>query len=474
MRAASLPRLPSHPVVERIRRFRLLYAVAVNSVAVVILVAVAMASRVHEYRTVGFVEMKPVRASGRPDAATLDTVSECIRRAAGDSPLTALLNECQAASAPSTRRKSEADAESRTWTPAELDRLRERFAFAVVPVEGRDTVRVSVMFSGRGTRLEDAVVRGFLGSISDQVTLASSIPSLHRPVALTDDQLVRMKQDRDHLLQEANSRLQEINLQLVGLGNDLIAAEEREQAWKQLRVASQNSTETPSAPAAPQPTSGESQTRFANPFFQASFSPPAAPDASAGAPVPATPEIGLSGTRERFAAIPLAELSMTFIEIERQWGQALQPLETLLRNQAVTASVSPLRPVSRSEVYQLPAGMRAPREWLLLTLAVALVAGCVLASGIDARWHDPGFVAPGEIEEQLGVPLVGTIRGPAAGATPRRHWAVRILKLNEVVVFSTLLAICVAAIASPEIRQLLIENPLHALVRIVWSVRSIF
>lgn len=432
--------LPAHPVIERIRRFRLLYAIAVHAIAVLILAAILWASRVNEFQTVGFVDIKSTVASANLGDPAVDSVSDCIRRAAGDDSLAKLLNECRDKTATSALT---AESGGRSFPSAELDRLRQRMAFAVVPHADGERVRISVMLAGRGTPLEQRLVESFLGSVSDQVTLASALPAGHQSLVLSENQLRDLRRERDRLLSLANEQLGDVNLRLVGIANVLLDGD--------AGIAS----------ALPEDEAG----RQGNPFMQASF----------GNASPAGGAAALTTLHEKFAAIPLDELSATFAAMEVEWDRALRPLATLVGQQARQMAVQPLRAVSRGEVLQAPHGVAVPREWLLLAVAAALALGCVLASGVDARWHDPGFECAKDMERGLGVPVLGTLRTaePAQGRKPRVHWSLRILKLNELVVFTTLLALCVVAVASPEIRDLLVINPLHAVTRIVWSFRSI-
>ncbi len=447
MRATATSPLPSHPVIERIRRFRLLYAIAVHTIALLILVAVLWASRVREFHTVGFVDIKSTRATGPLDSSAVDSVSDCIRRAAGDESLSRLLGECRAAIAGSPARESQSG--RAMFAASALDQLRQRMAFAVVPHGNGERVRISVMLSGKGTPLENGLVQSFLGAVSDQVTLASALPDSHQAIVLTEGQLRDLRVERDRLLMQANAQLEAVNLRLVGLANSMIEA-------------------GPGLAAAESPASGNdgSLPRQNNPFMQASF--------GAGSTEPAPGSTQLAW-REQFAAIPLDDLSATFSAMESEWDRAMRPLATLVGQQAGQLSIQPLRAVSRGEVLQAPHGVAVPREWLLLTVAAALAFACVLASGVDARWHDPGFVNNKELERNLGVPVLGTLKAaaPADFRSRAGHWSLRILKLNELVVFTTLLALCIVAVASPEIREVLVVNPLHALTRIVWSFRSI-
>ncbi len=438
MKPETTIHLPSHPAVERIRRFRLMYAIGVHAGALLIVAAVFVALQVREIRTIAQLEITPVAAKGVSSDKLSQAITDCIRNAASDETLNGLLGRCLA--------KQENDGAALRYSAADLDRLRQRMAFAVLPVPDSQSFQVSLVLSGTGNQIESALVESFLAQIGDEVAVASSGPRKPKSDLIAESQYQALVSRRNDLLDRANDQLQDANSRIVSLAQDVITI--ADQASQMVTTESTNDRD------------GVAH----NPFMQASF----------------VGENGLAGTsaaatwRERFTDIPLSDLSNTFAEIEKSWNESLRPLGDLVAEQNSYQAPVVMRATRRGETMQIPFGMKPTREWLLLAMAAALAFGCVLASGVDLRCHDPGLGTAEEIEKSLGVPVLGQIRPAAGGTSPiGRHWSVRILKLNELIVFTTLLAILVVSIGSSDIRSTLVENPLHAVAKILWQVRTL-
>ncbi len=442
--------LPQHPAVERIRRFRFLYAIAVNTVAIVTVIAIVMSLRVREYRTLGYVDVTPLKDATVSLDSAAATISRAIRETAQDDSLTRIVAEI-------ARNHSRPPAEGQSpetppaWTAAELDGLRQRMSFAVTPDGVNGSLRLTVALSGKGRVQESELVETFLAAVSDTITIRATTTVQPVVEVLARTQLDSLKQRRAEMLVRANEQLHEVNDRIAGIADQVLTLAE-------------SSAPTGEQLAEKRPT-GAIET---NPFMQASFSPPP----GAGKLNPAAEKI-TAEWRDRFTQIPVSQLSQTFAEIEKGWNETMQPLDEFVNTPPAVEARPTLRTVSRSRTVQFPFGLTSQREWLLLSVAAALAIGCVLASGIDVNSHDPGLGSPEEIEKSLGVPVLGQIRGDSGSLNNvGRHWSMRILKLNELVVFTTLLAVLVMAVTSGEIRETLFQNPLHALARILWTVRA--
>lgn len=443
MPVATEAPLPFHPALEKIRRFRLLYAVAVNAVAIVIAVAVLMSMRVREYRTLGQIDIAPPAGSGLPLESANAILTDTVRESASDESLRQVL----AAALDGKGTKQEGIASS--YSVAQLDLLRQAMAFSIVPLSDGAGIRVTVALSGSGSAAEKRLVQAFLARFADQLARPSrDAGGLVAPEILSEDGFRAMRQRQDASLVQANQQLQAVNTQLVSLAGEVLDL-----------AAAVDQAELENARTTAAVAGGQSV------FRQAGFSG----SGSENGPLHRSESL-----REKFAAIPLTEFSKTLAGIEKDWDAAFLSLEACLHRPVVTGvPASPLRALSRSEMRQVPFGLQPPREWLLLAVACALALGCVLASGVDIRTHDAGLGSAEEIEKTLGVPVIGSLRaGIAQPANARRLWSLRILKLNELVVFTTLLTILVVSLSSQEVRQTLIENPLHAVARILWSIRS--
>jgi|GEM_PF-5490620 len=434
MKPGITTHLPPHPAIERIRRFRLFYAIGVHAGSFLVLAAILVAFQVREIRTVAQLEIMPVAGPEITGDQLCQSISGCIRNAASDQKLKELLTRCL--------KKSSQDVPNPQYSPADLDRLRQRMAFAVLPVRDSRNYQVSLVLAGHGNQIEAELVESFLAQISDEVAM---VGARKRQGMIGSSEYQVLVSRRNDLLERANAQLQDANSQIVSLAQQVIA------------------THDPSNRVATTPNENDREGSGANRFKQISY----AGDKDAGTiPDAAT-------WRERFTRIPLSELSGTFVEIEKSWNDTLRPLGELVEEQDSNQDPVVMRATRRGETLTIPYGMNPSREWSLLAMVAALAVGCVLASGVDPRWHDPGLGSVEEIEKCLGVPVLGQIRPAPGGTSPvGRHWSVRILKLNELIVFTTLLAILVVAVGSSDIRETLVHNPLQAVAKIVWQIRS--
>lgn len=467
MNAASENLLPYHPALERIRRFRLLYAIAVNSVAILLVVAIILSWRVTEYRTLGQLTVSVPADSPIPPAEAAEHLTRCIRETASDESLAKVLSRSLLPSRTSAAEAPENQATE--WTPQQLDQVRQAMAFSVTPARSKAGMQVTIVVAGKGSPRETALVRSFLEQLNQ--TLVDEVSSqATRDVAevLKPERLQDLRDRQDAQLVAVNDHLQSMNTELVSLATDTMELASTVGSMSVGNVAPglQAGQSAPTAGlSGTDPANGQ---KLANPFQPAGFQSQKT-GASDHSHLPTANDL-----RERFGKLPVHELSRSIVKVEQDWNATLAPMEELLARASVSTTSTALRPVARSEMRQVPHGLQIPREWLLLAVASALALGCVLASGVDMRSHDPGLGSTDQVEKVLGVPVIGNLRSPSApGQAFRNTWSVRILKLNELVVFTTLLTLIVVCLSAPEIRQNLIENPLHAVARILWSIRSL-
>jgi hypothetical protein len=97
----------------------------------------------------------------------------------------------------------------------------------------------------------------------------------------------------------------------------------------------------------------------------------------------------------------------------------------------------------------------------------------VICSRFDVWSFDRGFESSKAAAESLAVPVFTW--GNEAEVAPKRPEITassRILKLSEILLFTTLLVVAGMVLIDPEYRQAVLENPLHAFARLLWMWKS--
>ena len=104
--------------------------------------------------------------------------------------------------------------------------------------------------------------------------------------------------------------------------------------------------------------------------------------------------------------------------------------------------------------------------WAMLA---SVVLGGMIASRFDVWSFDRGFENSRAAQESLSVPVFswnGEL--PAAAGNAPTTASARILKLSEIILFTTLLVVAGMMLIDSEYRVAVLENPLHLFARLLW------
>lgn len=106
---------------------------------------------------------------------------------------------------------------------------------------------------------------------------------------------------------------------------------------------------------------------------------------------------------------------------------------------------------------------------LLWATAAALALGSVIASRFDVWSFDRGFENIRAASETLSVPVFSWDgKAEVSQAKSPITISARILKLSEIILFTTLLVVAGMMLIDAEYRLAVCENPLHLFARLLW------
>jgi hypothetical protein len=248
---------------------------------------------------------------------------------------------------------------------------------------------------------------------------------------LLEEKLSKLVEQRDALLREFPESHPEV----------LAVRREQEQVQLEIMEAEQ---------AAPK--------RISNQFVQASFpSQPAVTTNAAGEEL-----------KQLITAVNPGPLATA---LERLQLEQNAMLENARQQQQVISSLLSMEPrlevaLSEGQVSVFGALTAVNLMWAMLA---SMVLGGVIASRFDVWSFDRGFENSRAAQESLAVPVFswnGEL--PAAASKAPATASARILKLSEIILFTTLLVVAGMMLIDPEYRVAVWENPLHLIARLLW------
>ncbi|MBX3416792.1 MAG: hypothetical protein KF851_04250 [Pirellulaceae bacterium] len=173
----------------------------------------------------------------------------------------------------------------------------------------------------------------------------------------------------------------------------------------------------------------------------------------------------LGELHEMLTSLPISELNQN---LERLYATHASPI---LIGEAKTKPEG-LIVKNISNARQEPVGPMSSRGVMFGLVLCALGVGWVVSAGISPRSLDRGILKPEEVGEALGIPVVAEVRPlDQAQESPKKSWPADLcLRFSENIVLLTVVLLSILALTNPEIRQSILQHPLHAITNILWSV----
>lgn len=477
-----------HPSVVGISRRRRLYAALVLGSAILIACLVCLSFSVRDFRTVQSIRFSPKSAEPAILEEARQQALEVVRKATAEDQLRQLVaiwtNHLNQASTGGGLDPNQVD----------YEKLRARLTFALEVDSSAGQVTLQLGYTGRGNREERAFLRLFSERIAEGLRNWGA-PTPEQLVGLREgnsgwEQAERSVQQRWRELQReldqqvervaklrefswdslpearANSsrgddfpidpRLGQLQEQLVALkqqqgqlltqypeSHPEVLAVQREREQVQLQISELEL----SAPK-----------RISNQFVQASFAPQAAVESNAA----------LGEARQLLATLELEKFSGLLDQIHQEEAAMLRAARQ--QQEAVSALLGQeprLEVAVNSE--RVSAFGPLTLQNLLWATAAALALGSVIASRFDVWSFDRGFENIRAASETLSVPVFSWDgKAEVSQAKSPITISARILKLSEIILFTTLLVVAGMMLIDAEYRLAVCENPLHLFARLLW------
>lgn len=477
-----------HPSVVGISRRRRLYASLVMGCAILIVLLICLSFSVREFRSVQSIRLSPKSAAPGVADETRQQTLQVVRQVTSEDELRKLVaiwtNRLNLSIAGGGLDPNQVD----------YEKLRARLTFALDAGPNSGELVLQLGYTGRGNSEERAFLKLFservaqglreLGNSdveqlaalqSTTARCAAAEQSLAQSAGQLREELARLSQPLERLhsfpleqllsatavasrpeerpLDSQRARLEE-KLEKLGMqraellrehpeSHPEVLAVRREQEQVQLEIMEAEQ-------AAPK--------RISNQFVQASF--PTEPVVESA---PATEEL-----RALLATLDAQPLRAAIERIQLEQSVLLQAARE--QQQAVSsllAKESTLNvAVSSEKVSALGSLSTANLMWAMLA---SVVLGGMIASRFDVWSFDRGFENSRAAQESLSVPVFswnGEL--PAAAGNAPTTASARILKLSEIILFTTLLVVAGMMLIDSEYRVAVLENPLHLFARLLW------
>jgi hypothetical protein len=489
-----------HPSIVGISRRRRLYATITLAAAILVILLICLSTSVTEFRAVQSLTISHRHSvgtvGGKSFEQTREQILQVVRNATSEQQLKRVVTEW-------TNRLNLTQT-SGMLDPEQVDyeKLRARLTFAIEQDPSLEQITLHLGYTGRGNQTERAFLSLFTESVSNELALLGTpskemIGGLRRRVeqAAAAEQLVRSQ------FAELRQQLAEVEIsvgQLKGYPWEQLTRTspepQRETEWVDPRVSAEESKvrELSQQRAALLQQYPEAHPevlavrrdleqaqlkildlqengpkRISNQFVQASF------------PKASSEKLNLEGLEQlksTITAINTPALSKQLDSLQRDLDAAIGELResNLALCNALDAALDtePSFAVGAAGKRVTATGSLNRTTLLWATLAAVLLGG-VICSRFDVWSFDRGFESSKAAAESLAVPVFPW--GNEAEVAPKRPEVTassRILKLSEILLFTTLLVVAGMVLIDPEYRQAVLENPLHAFARLLWMWKS--
>jgi hypothetical protein len=485
-----------HPSIVGISRRRRLYATIILAAAILIILLVCLSTSVTEFRAVQSLTISPRHSvgtvAGKSFEHTREQILQVVRNATSEQQLKRVVIEW-------TNRLNLTQTTG-MLDPEQVDyeKLRARLTFAIDQDPSLEQVTLHLGYTGRGNQTERAFLSLFTESVSKELALLGTpnkemIGGLRSRVeqAAAAEQLIRNQ------FAELKQQLAEIEIsvgQLKGYPweqltrtspepqretefvDPRIAAEEskvRELSQHREALLQQYPESHPEVLAVRRDLEQaqlkilelqeNGPRRISNQFVQASF------------PKASSEKLNLEGIEQlksSITAINTPVLAKQLDGLQRDLDAAIGELRESNLALCNALDAEPTFAVGAAGKRVTATGSLNRTTLLWATLAAVLLGG-VICSRFDVWSFDRGFESSNAAAESLAVPVFTC--GNEAEVAPKRPEMTassRILKLSEILLFTTLLVVAGMVLIDPEYRQAVLENPLHAFARLLWMWKS--
>lgn len=485
-----------HPSIVGISRRRRLYATMILAAAILIILLVCLSTSVTEFRAVQSLTVNHRHVvgagAGKSFEQTREQILQVVRNATSEQQLKRVVVEW-------TNRLNLTQTTG-MLDPEQVDyeKLRARLTFAIEQDPNLEQITLHLGYTGRGNQTE----RAFLGLFTESV--ANELALLGKPSKEMVSGLRRRVEQAAAAEQIVRGQLAELKQQLAEV--EISVGQLKKYPWEQITRAN----------AAPQPatewvdprmTAEEAKVRelsqqreallqqypeshpevlavrreleqtqlkilelqengpkrISNQFVQASF------------PKANTEKLNLEGLEQlksTISAIHTPVLATQLENLQRDLDAAIGELRESNLALCDALDAEPTFEVG-SAGKRVTATGSINRTTLLWATLAAIVLGGVISSRVDVWSFDRGFESSNAAAESLAVPIFTW--GNEAEVPPKRPEMTassRILKLSEILLFTTLLVVAGMVLIDPEYRQAVLENPLHAFARLLWMWKS--
>jgi len=485
-----------HPSIVGLSRRRRLYATLILAAAILIILLVCLSTSVTEFRAVQSLEISHRQTggelAGKSVEQTREQILQVVRNATSEQQLKRVVIEW-------TNRLNLAQTTG-MLDPEQVDyeKLRARLTFAIEQVPNQDQITLHLGYTGRGNQTERAFLGLFAESVSEELALIGK-PSkeLVNSLRAKAEQASAAEQSVRGQIAELKQQLTEIEISVRQLKeypwNQITRSSpepEAETEWVDPRISAEETrvrdlAQQREALLQQYPESHpevlavrreleqarlkilelqeNGPKRISNQFVQASF------------PKPSSESVSFEGLEELKATISGIEAAPLAKQLEQlQYNLATAISELRESNLALCNAMDaePTFEVGISGKLVTATGSLNRTTLLWATLA-AIFLGSVISSRFDVWSFDRGFESSNAAAESLAVPVFTW--GNEAQVAPKRPEMTassRILKLSEILLFTTLLVVAGMVLIDPEYRQAVLENPLHAFARLLWMWKS--
>ncbi len=477
-----------HPTVVGMSRRRRLYAAVVLGLAVLVILFLVLSFSVREFRAVQTLRISPKSRDLIPQEEVREKALQVVRQLTSEAELRQLVLEW------TNRLNLTAAGGGLNPDQVDYEKLRARLTFAIDSQEGGRDLALHMGYAGRGNSAEQMFLLLFVERMASELSRwggpseeqwAAARTELEAGPSLRElgrqrllelqaeleqfaEQVTRIRQfpveemistvEEPVVLNEAvNPRKRALEKQLEGLDRQrqqlteqypeshpevLVVRREIEQVRLELLELEE------SAPK-----------RISNQFVQASFPRNPRPQAA-----PAIEE-----WKTLVAGIDLAGMQGKFERLQMELAEELAVSDE--RNQACLAllrSEPRLKvAIDGQDVMALGALSPVNLAWAAL---ISLLVGGVIASRFDVWSFDRGFESSQSATETLAVPVFAWSgdSSPEPPQPARVTASARILKLSEIVLFTTLLVVAGMLLIDAEYRAAVWQNPIHLFARLLW------
>ncbi len=463
----------SHITLDRMRRSRFVYWVVVSSLSTLVVLTTLSALFSKQFTTTAIlpISAQPVAiANGEPDHIQ-QILIESIKLLNRDSELAAIFYG------------TEPDA-----NPEQLDSIRRRLTYALLPTTDNAPLSIQVNFLGNGSASEQSFLERFIEALDKQIgqqISKTAFPMGVKPTPISKNRqsqvdgirtsLTRTFQHMEHLAEQLATAKESVQLgiQQQRIGPDV--GQQRQLMFELDQLQSQK-TELLGKFTVTHPTLVELQQRIeaikqSISEIETSVST-SSPYQPASYQRSADVQIWLD-LAAKLKDLDVEQIQSSLIQLEQSWNGLLWELEQ-------SKDADPILGDERNDfrarpIQTKPLGLLGQRFFPLMMALLSLGIGVLVASIASQHLTDRGFDSPGELSEVLGLPIIGVValvRNSRRQETKADMGFRRLLKLSEILLFTTLLIVVAIAVRSPEIRQALLENPIQALCQVVWAIRG--